>query len=217
MSPQRMAFALTLLFVAVEPRRGEAGLIPWSYQWSAQPSVIDADPLGPHHRPTGGIALTPGAIAITGGSPGVALGDADVVAVKLTAFTFSPNPDGKPYSFTNSPYRLGITLTDVDSKQSRTLHFAGVFDGSLTDWTVNLHTHFASATRRQSLILGSNRYTVSLTSYTPPDPPAEGGEGSISAFVSVQPASAPEPSALLLAGIGLAAAVFFGLRRRALP
>lgn len=216
MSAQRMAFALTLLFVVLNPQRGEAGHIPWSYQWSAQPTVVDADPLGPHHKPAGGIALTPGAITITGGNPGVALGNADIVAVNLTAFTFSPSPDGKPYSFTNSPYRLGITLTDVDSKKSGTLHFAGVFDGSLTDWTVDLHTHFTSAAR-QSLILGSDRYTVSLTSYTPPDPPAEGGQGNISAFVSVQPASAPEPSALLLAAISLVGVIFSGLRRRALP
>lgn len=216
MSAQRMAFALTLLIVVLNPQRGEAGLIPWSYQWSAQPTVVDADPLGPNHKPAGGIALTPGAITITGGNPGVALGNADIVAVNLTAFTFSPIPEGKRYSFTNSPYRLGITLTDVDSKQSGALHFAGVFDGSLTDSAVHLHTHLTSA-RWQSLILGSDRYTVSLTTYTPPGPPAEGAEGSINAFVSVQPASAPEPSALILAGIGLAGAVFSGLRRRALP
>ena len=216
MSPQRMAFALTLPIIALIPMRGEAGLIPWSYQWSAQPSVIDADPLGPHHRPTGGITLTPGAITITGTNPGVALGSADIVAVNLTAFAFSPRPDGKPYSFTNAPYRLGISLTDVDSNKSGTLHFAGVFNGDLTDSTVNLHTHVTSSAN-QSLILGQNRYTVSLTTYTPPDPPADGGTGNISAFVKVQPASAPEPSTLVLAGMGLAGAVFSGLRRRTLP
>jgi hypothetical protein len=210
MTPQRVALALTLLMIAVHPRRGEAGLIPWSYQWNAQPTVIDADPLGPNHAPAGGIELTPGAITITGGNPGVALGNAHIVAVNLTAFTFSPSPDDKPYSFTNSPYRLGITLTDVDSNQSGTLHFAGVFDGSLTDWTVDLHTHFTSATQ-QWLILGQNRYTVDLTTYVPPDPPVEGGEGNISASVSVQPVSAPEPSALLLVGIGLAGAAFLWL------
>jgi hypothetical protein len=212
----RVAFAITLLIVALGPRRGEAGLIPWSYQWSAQPTVVDADPLGPNHTPAGGITLTPGAITITGGKPGVASGDSNIIAVNLTAFTFSPSPNGKPYSFTNAPYRLGITLTDVDSNQSGVLHFSGVFDGSLTDQMVDLHTYFTSASR-QSLILGHNRYMVSLTTYTPPDPPAQGGEGSISAFVSVQPVSAPEPSALVLAGIGLAAAFFSGLRRRPLP
>ncbi len=216
MSPQRMAIALTLLFIALIPRRGEAGLIPWSYQWSAEPTVVDADSLGPYHRPTGGITLTPGAIAITGGNPGVALGSKGIVAVNLTAFTFAPRPDGKPDSFTNAPYRLGITLTDVDSNKSGMLHFAGVFDGDLTASTVNLRTYFTSAAKL-SLILGQNRYTVSLATYTPPDPPAEGGAGNISAFVSVQPASAPEPSTLILAGMGLAGAVFSGLRRRTLP
>jgi hypothetical protein len=200
----------------MNPRRSQAELIPWSYQWNANPIVVDADPLGPHHTPSGGITLTPGAITITGGNPGVAWGSSNIVAVNLTAFTFSPNPDGKPYSFTNSPYRLGVTLTDVNSKASGTLNFAGVFDGSLTDSTADLHTRFTSATR-QSLILGHHRYTVSLTSYSPPDPPAEGGAGKISAFVNVQPVSAPEPSTLVLTGIGLAVAAFSCLRRRALP
>jgi hypothetical protein len=213
---RRVIFAIPLLIVALDPRRGEAGLIPWSYQWSAQPTVVDADPLGPNHMPAGGITLTPGAITITGGDPGVAWGNADIVAVKLTAFTFSPRPDGKPYSFTNAPYRLGVTLTDVDSNRSGTLYFSGVFDGSLTDQTVNLHNYFTSA-RQQSLVLGHHRYMVSLTTYTPPGPPVEGNAGSISASVSVQPVSAPEPATLVLAGIGVAAAVFSGLRRRTLP
>jgi hypothetical protein len=216
MLPHRVALAFILLIVALHPRRSEAGLIPWSYQWNALPTVIDADPLGPHDKPAGGITLTPGAITITGGNPGVALGNANIVAVNLTAFTFSPSPGGEPYSFTNSPYRLGITLTDVASDQSGTLQFAGVFDGSFTDWTVKLDTHFTSAAQ-QWLILGHNRYTVDLTTYIPPQPPAEGGQGNISAFVSVQPVSAPEPSALILASIGLAGAAFSSRRRRALP
>ena len=214
MTQRRVVFIVPLLIVALVPCRGQAGLIPWNYQWNAQPVVIDADPLGPQNRPAGGIALTPGGISITSGNPGVALGNDRIVAVNLTAFTFAPNPDGKPYSFTNSPYRLGITLTDVDSKKSGTLNFAGALVGSFTDWTVDLRTHFTSATR-QSLILGQNRYMVNLTTFTPPDPPAEGGEGNISATVSVQPVSAHEPSALVLVSCGLAA-LFSGLRRRAL-
>jgi hypothetical protein len=216
MSPRRVAIAVVLLIAALSPRRCQAELIPWSYQWNAHPIVIDADPLGPHQSATGGITLTPGAITITGGNPGVALGNSNIIAVNLTAFTFAPSPDGKPYSFTNSPYRLGVTLTDVDSKASGTLNFSGVFYGSLTDWTADLHTRFTSA-MRQSLMLGHNRYTVSLTSFSPPDPPDEGGTGKISAFVNVQPVSAPEPSTLLLSGIGLAVTAVSCLRRRALP
>ena len=139
MPPRRVAFAVALLIVALNTRRGEADLIPWSYAWNAHPVVIDADPLGPGSRPTGGITLTPGAISITGGTPGVALGNANIVAVNLTAFTFSPSPDGKPYHFTNSPYHLGVTLTDVASNASGTLTFAGVFNGTLTDSMVDLY------------------------------------------------------------------------------
>lgn len=214
MSLPRFAFAVILPIAALTPRRGEAGLIPWSYQWNTQPIVIQADPISPN-QPPGGITLTPGAITISGGNPGVALGNANIVAVNLTAFTFAPTTDGKPYQFTNSQYRLGVTLTDVDSGKSGTLHFSGVFNGGFTPSSIHLDTHFTSASQ-QSLTLGHNRYSVSLTHFMPPDPPTEGGAGNISAWVSVQPMSAPEPSALLLGWSGLVGAVFSWLRRRTL-
>ncbi|HTU93967.1 MAG TPA: PEP-CTERM sorting domain-containing protein [Gemmataceae bacterium] len=212
MTLRRLAFVVILLVVVLTPQRGEAGLIPWSYQWNAQPTVVNADPLSAN-QPPGGITLTPGAITISGGNQGVALGNANIVAVNLTAFTFSPTSEGSPYHFTNTPYHLGVTLTDVDSGKSGTLYFSGVFDGSFTAWKMSLDTRFTSAAQ-QSLILGNNRYSVSLTTFTPPDPPAQGGTGSISAAVNVQPVSAPEPSTLLLAGSGLAGVVFSWLRRR---
>lgn len=216
MCPRRFALAVLLSMAALAPRRSEAGLIAWNYQWNAQPNVVQADPLSPN-QPPGGITLTPGAITINGGSPGTAQGNASIVAVNLNAFTFAPSPDGKPYEFTDSPYRLGVTLTDAASGKSGTLHFSGVFDGSFTDSSMNLHTLFTSG-QRQWMILGHNRYSVNLTAFTPPDPPVQGGAGSILASVSVQPtpnaASAPEPSALLLAGSGLAALAFSWLRRR---
>lgn len=208
---RRVAFAVALLTVALCARRSEADLIPWSYAWNAQPIVIDADPLGPNSRPVGGITLTPGAIAITGGSPGVAWGNSKIVAVNLTAFSFSPSPDGKPYHFTHSPYHLGVTLTDVDSKTSGTLTFNGEFNGSLTNSSVNLTTHFLWQTP-QCLTLGHHLYTVQLTNYQAPGPPVGGAEGNISALVSVQPA--PEPSSLVLAFTGLISTTLVCWRRR---
>ncbi len=215
MPSRRVVFAIALLLVALTARRAEAGLIAWSYQWNAQPAVISADPLGPDSKPSGGITLTPGAITITGGTPGVALGAANITAVNLTAFLFSPSPNDEPYHFTNSPYSLGVALTDVASRKSGSLRFSGVFNGSLTASSEDIQTRFTSATR-QRLILGHNLYTVSLTAYTPPGPPAAGGEGSISALVNVQPAAVPEPSSFLLAVTGVAA-VAVSWRRRTDP
>lgn len=206
MPSRRVVFALAVSIAVLTARRVEAGLIAWNYEWSAHPIVINADPLGPHSQPTGGITLTPGAITITGGTPGVALGSAAVTAVDLTAFTFAPSPNGEPYHFTNAAYNLGVKLTDVASGQWGVLRFSGVFNGSLTASIEHIQMRFTSATR-QRLHLGHNFYTVSLTTYMPPGPPSTGEEGKISALVNVQPASVPEPSALLLAAVGLAAAI----------
>jgi hypothetical protein len=199
---RRTTFVVALMFVAALDRRGEAGSIPWSYQWDTRPIVLDADPYGPHHRPIGGITLTPGAITITGGSTGVARGNANIVAVQLTAFAFAPPPHDQPYRFAHSPYHLWVTLTDVDSGKSGRLGFNGVFEGSFTDQKMDLNNYFTS-NKKQSMILGRNVFTVTLDSYTPPAPPSDGAAGSIAAFVSVQPAAAPEPSTLMLAAAGL--------------
>lgn len=209
---RRTLFVVALLFAAPIGRRGEASSIPWSYQWSANPIVLDADPLGPHHAPIGGITLTPGAIAITGGSTGIAHGNDKIIAVNLTAFTFAPTPNGAPYHFTDSPYSLNVTLTDVDSHKVGSLRFSGVFEGSFTDQKMDLATHFLSATR-QCLPLGHDLYTVTLTSYTPPAPPSDGGAGNISAFVNVQPLTTAEPSSLILATVGCIFALVLWRRR----
>jgi hypothetical protein len=209
---QRILFVVALLFAALTSRRGEASSIPWSYQWSASPIVLNADPLGPHHAPIGGITLTPGAITITGGSTDIAHGNANIIAVNLTAFTFAPTPNGAPYHFTDSPYSLNVTLTDVNSRNVGSLRFNGVFEGSFTDHKMDLATHFLSATR-QYLPLGHDLYTVTLTSYTPPDPPSDGGAGNISAFVNVQPLTTAEPSSLILATAGGIVALALWRRR----
>jgi hypothetical protein len=213
MQPQRTVITAALLLLALSTARSEAGLIPWSYEWNTRPIVVNADSPNPGGNPTGGIHLIPGAITITGHPPGVAWGSGSIVAVNLTTFSFSPDPGGAPGRFTNTPYQLNVKLTDVDSHVSGSLHFAGVFNGTMTDSTLNLQTRFTSPTKRL-ILLGHNVYTVTLTSYSPPGPPSVGSEGSISAFVDVHPAHAPEPSSLLLAGTGLTATILTWLRRR---
>ena len=214
MQPQRVAFAGALLIVALATGRGHGGLIPWNYQWSADPIVVNASPFGPNSPATGGITLIPGAITMTGGSPGVALGNSNIVAVNLTTFSFSPSPTGEPDRFNNTPYSLNITLTDIASHDARLMSFHGLFHGTLSDTSANIRTTFTSPTT-QSAMLGGNFYTVNLTSYTPPGPPSANNEGTIGAHVEVHPLETPEPSSLLLCGIGLTGAIGSCVRRRA--
>jgi hypothetical protein len=208
--PQRVILAGAILIAALAASRGEAALIPWSYEWNARPIVVDAD--APPGRPAAGITLIPGAITITGGPHGVAWGSSQIVAVNLATFSFSPS--GSSYRFSDAPYQLSARLTDIDSHTSRSLSFSGVFNGTMTDSRVDLRTRFLSPVR-QSVVLGHHRYTVTLASYAPPGPPAIGSQGKISAYVEVRPATAPEPSSLLLAATGLAATLFFARWRKA--
>ena len=214
MYSHRGIFAAALLIVALSTGNGRASLIPWSYQWSATPIVVNADPPGPHSPSTGGINLIPGAITVNGGAPGVALGSSSVVAVNLTTFSFSPSTTGAPDRFNNTPYNLSITLTDVNSQASTTMSFSAVFNGTLSDSSANILTAFTSPTTR-SAMLGGNLYTVALNSYTAPGPPSANNEGTIGAFVQVDPAGAPEPSGLVLAVTGLGGFLGVWVRRRA--
>ena len=75
MQPQRAAIAGAMLILALAASRGEAGLIPWSYEWNTHPIVCNADSPGPSGSPAGGIHLTPGASPSPGiptASPGAA-------------------------------------------------------------------------------------------------------------------------------------------------
>jgi hypothetical protein len=216
MYPYRGTFAAAVLIVALSAGRGQASLIPWSYQWNAAPIVVNADPPGPHSASTGGINLIPSAITVNGGGPGVALGNSSIVAVNLTTFSFSPSSTGAPDRFNNTPYNLSVTLTDVNSQASKTLSFSAVFNGTLSDSSANILTTFTSPTTRSAMI-GGNLYTVALNSYTPPGPPSADNEGTIGAFVSVDPHGAPEPSSLLLAVAGLGGIFCVWMRRRSSP
>lgn len=209
---RRTTCFVALLLTALAHRRGEASLIPWSCQWNAKPIVLNADPFNPHRAPSGGITLTPGAITITGGSNGILHGNVHMIAVDLTAFAFAPPPNGEPYRFTDAHYSLNLTLTDMDAHKAGSLRFDGIFEGSFTDRKMDLATHFLSA-RRQSLRLGHDFYTVTLASFTPPDPPADGGAGNISAFINVQSLAAAEPSSLLLAAAAAVCALLSWRRR----
>jgi len=178
-----------------------ADLIPWNYNWTPGTSIINSD--------TGA-----GQLQLTNEPLGHALGDSDIVATNIKAFS-SATPDA-PDVFTNRPYSVVLNLTDKLSGAVGSLTFTGVFNGTLTAGSANITNAFTGLTT-QSITLGDNVYTVTIGNYAPPAPPGAVNAGAISAFaeVSVDPAhSAPEPSACALVFLGLGSAAGAFLRRR---
>jgi hypothetical protein len=124
-------------------------------------------------------------------------------------------------TFTNKAFTLTISLTDETTKQSGSLTFSGLFNGTLNSGAAKI---VATITGNlvQSIVLGSNTYTVSMgqpNQFAAPSPPNSTNLGSISANVGVDvsggpPPSSPEPTSLLLAGLGLTAGAGAWLKNR---
>jgi hypothetical protein len=192
--------ALALLLVPIQPARADP--IAWMYNWSRSPAEIHADAPG-----TGYITLTDESLK-------TAVGNSDIVATNLR--TFSTATAANPDVFTAQPYTLSLFLQDVQSGQSTTLTFSGHIDGTLTAMNANLANTFTGVTT-QSVVLGDNRYTVTIGPYSPPGIPGSFNAGSISAHASVLVApiqNLPEPGALVLGGLGSIIVGMAGWRTR---
>jgi hypothetical protein len=212
----RLLTLTSLFFVATAAR---ADTIQWSYAWTRSPLSVPSVANG-----TGGISLTLGqGLPMTGSS--------DITAVNLS--TFSSAPVGTTDHFVNSPFTLGLTVKDTASGQSGTTSFSGVFNGSLTPTSSSITATYDQSAHRLSL--GSNLYTIQLTSYVAPGIPDSTAVGSIGAHVTVTLATVdggnhgggstsgsggsvgvsdvPEPASLLLAGLASPALCLICWRR----
>jgi hypothetical protein len=197
---------LTVLGVLLTVGRLPADPVAWSYDWSRTPQVVNPDGSG-----TGGITLG----LTTGG--GHATDNADIVATILS--TFGDAAIGTPDSYTNRPYSLTLHLTDDVLHASGMLTFTGMFSGTVTATTAAITNVFEGPTA-QTLTLGNHRFRVTMGQYFAPGGPG-GATGSIHAGVQVQTLSqsgggqgqgngqgsqqhnSPEPTCLVLCGIGL--------------
>jgi hypothetical protein len=185
------AAALALLLAAGTGAR--ADWIPWSYNWSRSPGEVLAD------NPATG-----GKITLTDEGLHSVIGDSDVVATNLRAYSTATasNPD----HFTNKQYTLTMFLQDTASGQSGTVSFTGVFNGTLTATNANITNTYLGPTT-QELVLGNNLYTVTIGKYAPPGPPGSVNSGSISAHAAITVQSiiqsVPEPASLTLACLAL--------------
>jgi hypothetical protein len=155
-----------------------------------------------------------GSVAFATTNGGTATGpSATLTAASLTAVSSAPN--NNPDTFSGETYNVTLALTDVASGKSGSLTFVGKLFGTLTGTSTNITTNFAAPT--QTLTLGKDLYTVTVGPLVPPSQATTTVIGDLMATVAVQGGvvtqtqQSPEPSSLVLAGLGLAAA--FGRRR----
>ena len=189
--------ALALLLIS-----GVARAEPtWSYSFSSTGVVTSDD------GSLGTVSLLPA-------SGGPITGSKDTGGGILAATLQATGPAaGTTAIFTNRTYGLTMHLTDLASGKSGDASFTGVLNGSLSS-TFNLTNSFPNST--QSLNLGGNQYTVTPGLFVPPSGP--GVPGSVGANVSIVPGAVindvPEPTALLLAGLGASAVALRCWRRK---
>jgi len=196
------AWAMALTVLASSPVKADP--IAWGFDWSATPGAVTAGT---------------GKVNLSNEPPHLAFDNSTVVATNLKTFsTASPLTPDK-FGSMDGYYLLTLHLTDVASSKSGFLYFFGKLGGSFSMSNANV-TNTTLSNPNQQLTLGGTTFLVSLNSYTPPGPPNQGNLGSIGAFIQVVGGNghiadkAPEPSTMLLAGLGAGLGGLAAWRRR---
>jgi hypothetical protein len=186
---QRVVFPLGVsgLYLLFCTGTAPADYIPWSYDWSPPASlVVPANPGG-----TGGVTMTNEPLRRT-------YNNQTVVVTHMT--TFSSATDANPDRYTHRHYSVKLFLTDIASRRSALLTFAGYLDGYVSLTHARLFNTFLPWAV-QSAHLGQMWYTVRIGPFIAPGIPDSPPRGEILATISVR--HNPEPSTLVLTGLGL--------------
>jgi hypothetical protein len=198
-----VAVATLVLFAATGAQASPipASQVEWSYNFTPGAASIyaDSDPSA--------------AVTFTNEPTKSAVGNSDVVATNLRVVS-TANPNSADVLSANGAYSITLVLgTSANgSPMSGSLTFTGKLSGTFSSASANVANVFGPNTL-QTPTLGSYIFTVQLTSYTPPGPPNQLNAGSISAHVSItysnpggghiSGSNSPEPSTMLLSGLGL--------------
>jgi hypothetical protein len=190
------------------PRAALAGLLALALAGPARADFLwtySTTPLTPTVSATTGS----GTINLTGETTALAIGSTPIVIAALTASsTADPTT---PDKFVNAPWQVSLSITDGGHTGSLTL--SGVFNGTLSSGGVNLSRSFTGPPS-QNVVVNGHSYTVTAGGFVPPTLADGVDTGGLGLAVDVKATVTPEPSSLLLCGLGAAGCAFAGWRRR---
>jgi len=189
-----------------------ADSLPWSYNWTPNKTTITASDSGVGGTTTK-LKLTNEPLNEFGDpiSEVQVTGDSDIVATQIGVD--SDAPAGFPDEFkTGAEISLKLKITDETSGQTNNFTFGGHFNSpsalvksTASEESANVKFTTTGDPTQSWIIDGIAEYTISFVAYTPPGPEGATNRGSIAYNVTVrdlQSNKAPEPTSLLLAGIG---------------
>ncbi len=142
------------------------------------------------------------------GSPNTPTTGSYTSEIKLAELTTASTSSALD-SFTSKPWTLTLNLTDETSGATTPITLSGTFSGTVSTGSEVLSNTFGA--NPSAMNIGDNTYSVTLYYYEPPGLPGSTNPGAIGALVTVTPGNlgggngasvAPEPSALLLYGLG---------------
>lgn len=190
MNPTRILASLALL-ILLHSTSARADFLNWTY--STTPSV-------PGVSSGGTVALTD----FTNQAGGTSI---PVIAYVTSSSSTSP----QTFNPANSTYTLHLSITDNTTHDTGSLTFTGSVGGTLTATTSTLTNTFVPSPN--TLTLDGHIYTVTIPSVAlaPPTSPQQNIVASVS-ISNVTVKGVPEPSGLLLAGLGIPF-LFVRLRR----
>ncbi len=203
--PTATHFAGALTAVLLAGPSARADFIQWKFNWTPTVSAITSD------------TSVDSFIQLTNEPEDNAAGSSDVVATNISVFSNAPrgNPDVFGPNSTNA-FTLTMKLTDTASGEFANLVFGGRFTGTLSAQSADLDVTWTGQSN-YVVELGNSEYTVDIGPYSPPGPPTADNKGSIAAHVEVRPldvVKVPEPSTLVLSGIGMSLVGLASWRKR---
>ena len=144
-----------------------------------------------------------GYITLSDQSPSKIEGTSTLIATNISTWASNTtNVKTNPAIFNNAAFNLTLTITDFGSNKTGTMSFSGRFDGKLSQGSALIYETPTSPTTLTQTI-GSHIYTVTIGPYVPPGNPTSGTVGSLGALATIKVSSVPEPSAVVLAGLGV--------------